>query len=164
MTMPDTESILSELKDYLTFRDLNPGFRLSEYAWYKLTPDLLISTMAILWPKLIMRNGGVFFEEGFSEEVFHKWLAHFNGDVHEAERLMNHQHVRDLIQSENRLPDSVIRYLGEALVCFWQAAINSQFPNLSIVVKSNWDTEINDVVVLVYQNATPKVKEHGWGR
>ena len=163
--MPGTGLIVSELKDYRAFRDLNPGFTLSEYAWHKLTPDLLVSTMAILWPKFIMHNGGVFFEKSFSdkgfEKVFHDWMAHFNGDVHEVERMMNHNHVRDLIMSENRLPDSVVRYLGEALACFWQAAVNAQFPNLSLVVKSEWDAENNDVVVLVYQSETPKVKEHG---
>ena len=152
MAIPDTESILCELKDYLAFRATNPGFRLSEYAWHKLTPDLLVSTIAILWPKFVMHHGGVFFEEGFSEEAFQKWMAHFDGDVHKAERLMNHQHVRDLIHSENRLSDSVVRYLGAALVCFWEAAINSQFPNLSVVVTSEWDAENNDVMVLIYQN------------
>jgi len=152
MTMPNTESILSELKDYLAIRERNPGFRLSEYAWLKLTPDVLVSTMAILWPTFIMRNGGMFFEEGFSEKVFHQWIAHFNGDIHETEKMMNHQHIRDLIQSDNRLPDSVVRYLGQALVCFWQVAIHAQFPDLSVVVMSEWDAENNDVVVSIYQN------------
>jgi len=150
--MPSTESIVSELRDYSTFRDRNPGFKLSEYAWLKLTPDVLVSTISLLWPEFIVHDGGCFFEDSFSQEVFDQWMARFGGDIRETERMMNHRHVRDLIQEQNGLSERLIRHIGEALVCFWQAAIDSQFPKQSMVVTSEWDTENNDVVVLVYQN------------
>ncbi len=151
MPMLSTEPIISELGDFSAFRERNPGFMLSEYAWLKLTPDVLVSTISVLWPKFIVHNGGCFFENGFSTEVFDQWMARLGGDIHEAERMMNHRHVRDLIQDQSGLSERLLRYLGEALICFWQAAINSQFPDLSVVVTSEWDAENNDVVVLVYQ-------------
>jgi hypothetical protein len=152
MPMPNTESIISDLTDFLAFRERNPGFKLSEYAWLKLTPDVLVSTISLFWPRFIVHDGGCFFEDSFSQDVFRQWMAHFGGDIHEAERMMNHRHVRDLIQDQSGLSERLIRFVGEALVCFWQAAIKSQFPNFSVVVTSEWDAENNDVVVLVYQN------------
>lgn len=151
MLMPDTHPILAELKDYSLFKKKNPDFRLSDYAWYRATPDIIVSLMTVLWPKFMVFNGGVFFEEGFPEDVFRQWMNQFGGDVRKTERIMNHQHVRDLIRSEDRLPDPLVRYLGDALVCFWAAAASAQFPQLPIVVTSEWDEENSDVIISIYQ-------------
>lgn len=149
--MLNTESIASELKEYMAFRDSNPGFTLSAYAWLKLTPDLLIATMSLLGPKFIIHNGGLFFEEGFSPEVFDQWMDRLSGNLHDTERIMNHRHVRDLMQDQREWSESLARFLEEAIIGFWRSALTSQFPNLSVVVASEWDAENSDVVVSVYQ-------------
>lgn len=161
MPMPSTEPIISELRDFLAFRERNPDFKLSEYAWFKLTPDILVSTMSLLWPRFILHDGRCFFEDSFSQEVFGQWMSQFGGDIREVQRMMNHRHVHGMIQEESRLSERLVRYIGEMLVCFWQAAANAQFPDLLIVVTSEWDVENNDVVVSVYQNETGKDKKHG---
>jgi hypothetical protein len=152
MPMPSIESIIPELAEFSAFRERNPGFRLSEYAWLKLTPDVLVSTISLLWPRFIVHDGGYFFEDCFSQEVFEQWMARFAGDIRETERMMNHRHVRDLIQDQSGLSEQLIRFIGEALVCFWRAAITSQFPNVSVVVTSEWDAENNDAVIVIYHN------------
>jgi hypothetical protein len=159
MAMPNPESIISNLKDYLTFRDRNSGFTLSGYAWLKLTPDVLVATISILWPKFIMHSGGCFIEESFSQEIFGQWMVHCGGNINEVERIMNHRHVRQLIQDQDELTERLIRFIGEAVVCFWEAAIHSQFPNLSIVVTSEWDAEDNDVVISVSQKCGGEIQK-----
>jgi hypothetical protein len=140
-----------DLRDYLQWAAVNPGFSLTAYAYHKLTPDLTVAVTRLFFPSFTSHAGGVFFADGFDAVVFDQWMAHFHGDLTEVERMMNHRHVRDLFGCSEQMSEAAIRYVGSILAQCWSCALRSQLPEVRAVIRGEWNEDDQDVVIVMYQ-------------
>lgn len=147
------ESIFPDLKQFSDFRVHNPGIKLSAYAWMTLTPDLLVATMDLLWPRFVRVDRRVYFADGFSSDNLRDWLSQLDGDHRAAQMMMNHRHVGAIVLLKEDASAELIQFIGSTISHFWRASIRHQFPDVIPIVCSEWEKDDPyDVIVNVYQD------------
>lgn len=94
---------VSLLPDFLTWQAANPGYTLDRHAYPVVQPDQFFAIASLLWPSLVRHEGGIFLSDGFGIPAFRQWFAQ-TLSLAATERVMNHRHMRDMLQSLDDAP------------------------------------------------------------
>jgi len=159
-TMLINNKAADELFDYKKFAIANLDMTMERYARILLTPDLFVGTVEILTPKFLIYRGGIFFAEGFSETDFEKWFQKLDGEINVIEKMINHVHVRGMIQFGQGHSIAIIRHVAEVLRKFWFISLTDQFPNARFTIDIIDNIDEEDCTILIYQDKSPDDGNH----
>jgi hypothetical protein len=135
MNMPkDLPIDVSDMKDYLAWHEVNPGFDPRAYVYHVSQYDLLMCTMVMLRPTFVLHGECVFFSWKFSVDVYDAWYQRLNGDRASIERVMNHSHICSLFPCLTGHNETNIRFVAEAIRAIWEDASNRELSERRVVV------------------------------
>jgi hypothetical protein len=118
----------------------------------KMTPDLAITFMRILFPEFYLIDDCVFRSEA-SSGIIEGWKASTKGNLAAIERVINHVHIAE----DHRYPfvenlnDQNLKFFAYVLKETWKAALAVQFPDRVFIVNLHHDTEVNDYIITFWQ-------------
>jgi hypothetical protein len=119
--------------------------------------SLLACAAAFLWPHF-EQIGDVTVRAGRgSDATIEDWKRTLDGDLRAVERVVNHEHLWDLITSdippEDDFPDSQCLGLAEAIARSWDAALKVAYPNRTFRVDTydDGDGGPTDMVITFWE-------------
>src|SRR5262249_25150308 len=104
------------------------------------------------WPDVVEYGGGIFLQDGFSEDVYRQWQERLSDDVPAIERVMNHRHVADMLPGAAEIGVDNVWYLGRTLAQFWECRLARLYPARRFVVTSEREEDEVEVVVTFYED------------
>lgn len=142
----NTEQIL----DFQQWKKANGDeFSLWDYLFGVSNIEIAIAFTKLFWPDIIEREGGIFLSEAFNPEIYEQWKAKFGNDITSIERVMNHQHIDDMLPGADKVGVDNLYYLGVAIAQMWQSRLKSVYPERRFEVCC--DRDENTVIVMFYQ-------------
>lgn len=107
------------LSDFNSWNEGQPQDRISifDYLCFNATPDLLFGFAALFFCELIKVEGHWFIQSRFDHESYERW-KNKGLDVVEIQRVMNHIHIRSLLQQQP-LDDSLAMACAQLIKRAW---------------------------------------------
>lgn len=141
---------IDQLKNFQRWKQANgDDFSLWDYLSRASRAEVAIAFTKLFWPDFIEHEGGVFLSEAFNVELYQQWKAHLGNDLVAIERVINHQHLDDILSGADKVGIKNLFYLGEVLVQMWESRLKSLYPDKDFEVICNQDE--NTVVVTFNQ-------------
>ena len=134
--------VLDDLPDieYWTER---PEATLEDYAQDRLTPELLLGVLSLVWPDLVVHDGRVFIAQNFSHEALGKWLesdVFRDGGMPAVQGVMNHVHVGDFFYWVGpQVSDENAGFIARVMAAAWKGRLESAFPEREFLVEVRGD-------------------------
>jgi hypothetical protein len=81
----------------------NDDFSSWDYLFEIANVEIAIAFTKLFWPDFVEHEGGIFLQEVFNLEIYEQWKSQLGNDINAIERVVNHQHIEDLLpgQDEN---------------------------------------------------------------
>lgn len=99
-----------------------------------------IMATSLIYPRFLQVEGCTILEEQYDKQSFRTWFEHFNGDVANVERMINHLHLWDLFKpSKEEISDDIMRAFGSTLEITWALAAEAQFPGRNMQGSFDWE-------------------------
>ncbi|MGK7900051.1 MAG: hypothetical protein AB4352_01305 [Hormoscilla sp.] len=139
-----------KLPDFQQWKKVNnDDFSLWDYLFGVGSVELAIAFSKLFWPDTIEHEGGIFLSEAFDLQIYEQWKAKLGNDMTSIERVINHQHVDDILPGSQAVGMENILYLGKAIAQMWQSRLKVLYPQRSFEV--NCDRVEHSVVVTFHQ-------------
>ncbi len=120
----------------------------SEGALAKLRSSLEFLSLALT----VLSNLTDAISEVFNREIYEQQKATLGNDITAIERVMNHQHIDDILLGTDKVGTDNLFYLGQALKQMWESRLKSLYADRRFEVCCNRDDYT--VVVMFYQLRT----------
>lgn len=141
---------IEQLREFQNWKTANGDhFSLRDYLFGVSNVEVAIAFTKLFWPDFVEHDGGVFLSEAFDIKIYEQWKAEFDRDIQSIEKVINHQHIDDILPGADNVSIDNLIYLGEALAQMWESRLNSAFPNRKFKVICNHEDQ--DIVVFFYQ-------------
>ena len=102
-----------------------------DYITECVSPIQSVAVASLLFPQFVSVKGGVFLAHRFTIENFNEWWNHFEGDIQQIEKMINHVHLWDLFPTatgSEGTESAELTALGEWMVMSWAIAVESAYP------------------------------------
>jgi hypothetical protein len=120
-----------------------PVATVEDYAQERLTPELLLGVLSLLWPDLLVHDGRVFLADTFSVEALSEWLESDlfrDHGMSAVQSVMNHVHVGDFFYRVGpSLSDEHVDFVARVMAAAWRGRLESTFPDREFRVEVRGD-------------------------
>ena len=82
----------------------------------------------MIWPEIVWHENGLFLADSFTTSSFDDWSRATAGNLTAIERVMNHRHMRNALQSLDDAPWSVLVSAGALFRECWEARLKQLYP------------------------------------
>ncbi len=150
--MPNEQISLNteQLLDFQQWKKANGGdFSLWDYLFGVANVEIALAFTKLFLPDFIEHEGGIFLSEVFKQEIYEQWKAKLGNDITEIERVMNHQHIDDILSGTDKVGTDNLFYLGQCIKQMWESRLKLLYPDRRFEVCCNRDEYT--VVVTFYQ-------------
>ncbi|MCD8486380.1 MAG: hypothetical protein LRZ84_06445 [Desertifilum sp.] len=135
-----TDLNLAQLKNFQRWRRLNESqFSLWDYLHRVSRVEVALAYTKLFLPDFIEYEGGIFLKEAFSQDFYEQWKVTLDGDMTAIEKVMNHQHIDDLLPGAEQVGIDNLLYLGEAIAQTWDSRLRSVYPDKPFNVECQED-------------------------
>lgn len=139
-----------QLIDFQQWKKANGGdFSLWDYLFGVANVEVAIVFTKLFWPDFVEHEGGIFLSEAFNIQTYDRWKAQLGNDITSIERVMNHQHIDDILPGSDKVGADNLYYLGQAIAQMWESRLKLLYAHRNFQVCCNRDE--NTVVVTFYQ-------------
>ncbi len=111
--------------------------------------EVAIAFSKLFWPEFIEHQGGIFLAEAFDIEIYQQWKEKLVNDINAIERMMNHQHIDDILPGAEKVGIDNLYYLGDTIAQMWSSRLKLVYPDRTFQV--NCDRDEYTVVVTFHQ-------------
>ncbi len=137
-------------EDFYQWKKVNNNdFSSWDYLFGIANVESAIAFTKLFWPDFVEHEGGIFLQEVFNLEIYEQWKSQLGNDINAIERVVNHQHIEDLLPGSEKVNADNLLYLGKTIVQMWQSRLKLLYPNKSFNVSCQQDE--NTVVVMFNQ-------------
>ncbi len=146
-----------KLIDFQQWKKANgDNFSLLDYLFGVSSIEVALAFTKLFWPDFVEHEGGIFLSEAFNREIYEQWKVQLGNDITAIERVINHQHIDDILPGAENVGIDNLFYLGQSLAQMWSSRLKLLYPHRHFQVESHWDE--HTVVVMFYQSniETPK--------
>ncbi|MEW6499549.1 MAG: hypothetical protein AB1589_44860 [Cyanobacteriota bacterium] len=141
---------IDQLKNFQRWKQANgDDFSLWDYLFRASRAEVAIVFTKLFWPDFVEHEGGIFLSEAFDSKIYEQWKAQLGNDMPSIERVMNHQHIDDILQGADKVGAENLLYLGQAIAQMWESRLKLLYPYQRFQVVCNQDEYT--VVVTFYQ-------------
>lgn len=135
------------MSNYQEWKQANGNeFSLWDYLAGVANVEVALAFTKLFFPDVVEYEGGIFLSEAFNQEIYEQWKAKLGTDIAAIERVINHQHVDDILPGADKVGIENLSYLGHKIKQMWEYHLNSLYPN-RIQVLCNQD---EDTVVVTF--------------
>lgn len=139
-----------QLTDFQRWKKANSDdFSLWDYLFGVSSVEVALAFTKLFWPDFVEHEGGIFLSEAFNSQIYERWKAQMGNDIAEIEKVMNHQHIDDILPGAENVSTENLFYLGQAIAQMWESRLNLLYPHQRFQVGCN--QEDHTVVVTFYQ-------------
>lgn len=139
-----------EMSDFQQWKKVNgDDFSIWDYLSGVATVEMAIAFTTLFWPDFVEHDGGIFLAEAFNQEIYEQWKAELGDDIAAIERVMNHQHIDDIIPGAENVGIDNLFALGQVIKQMWENRLKSCYPAQGFQVLCNKDEYT--VVVTFYK-------------
>lgn len=100
---------------------------------------MALAFTTLFWPDFVEHDGGIFLAEAFNQEIYEQWKAELGNDIAAIERVMNHQHIDDLLPGAEIVGIDNLFSLGQVIQQMWENRLKSFYPDRTFQVSCNQD-------------------------
>ena len=129
------------LPDFATWLSVNPGHGISTYVSPELKPEHFFAVAALLSPAIIVYHGGIFLRDDFDTSRFRGFFYQTKGNLTAVEKVMNHQHIRNVAKSLADAPFALVQAVGEVVKFSLEAWLRYVLPDQKIIVDLQCGTD-----------------------
>jgi hypothetical protein len=138
------------LKNFQRWKQANgDDFSLWDYLSRVSRVELAIAFTKLFWPDFVEHENGIFLFEAFNIQVYEQWKTELGNDIASIERVMNHQHIDDILQGAEKVGIENLLYLGQSITQMWETRLKLLYPQRRFQMICNQDE--STVVVTFYQ-------------
>ncbi|GAB4181938.1 MAG: hypothetical protein Fur006_17350 [Coleofasciculaceae cyanobacterium] len=101
--------------------------------------EVALAFTTLFWPDFVKHDGGIFLAEVFNQEIYEQWKAELGDDIAAIERVMNHQHIDDLLPGAESVGIDNLFSLGQVIKQMWENRLKSCYPDRTFQVFCNQD-------------------------
>ena len=142
-----------QLLDFQQWKKSNSSdFSLWDYLSCVANVEVALAFTKLFLPDFVEHEDGIFLSEVFNREIYDQWKATLGNDITAIERVMNHQHIDDILSGTDKVGTDNLFYLGQAIKQMWESRLKSLYPDRRFEVCCNRDDYT--VVVMFYQLRT----------
>lgn len=128
------------MSDFQKWKKANgDDFSLWDYLSGVANVEVALAFTTLFWPGFVEHDGGIFLAEAFNQELYEQWKAELGNDIAAIERVMNHQHIDDLLPGAETVGIDNLFFLGEVIQQMWENRLNSGYPDRTFQVSCNQD-------------------------
>ncbi|MBW4496092.1 MAG: hypothetical protein KME26_24075 [Oscillatoria princeps RMCB-10] len=139
-----------KLSNYQQWKKANGGdFSLWDYLSGVANAEIALAFTKLFLPDFVEHEGGIFLSEAFNRQIYEQWKAKLGNDIASIERVMNHQHIDDLLAGADTVGADNLFYLGQVLAQMWESHLKSLYPSRRFKMICNPDYPT--VLVTFYQ-------------
>ncbi len=144
-----------QLRNFQRWKKANGGdFSLWDYLSRVSRVEVALAFTKLFLPDFVEHEDGIFLSEVFNREIYEQWKTKLKNDITAIERVMNHQHIDDILPGTDKVGNDNLFYLGQALKQMWESHLKSLYPDRHFEVCCNRDEYT--VVVTFYQIRTDR--------
>lgn len=139
-----------QLIDFQRWKKANSDdFSLWDYLFGVSSVEVALAFTKLFWPDFVEHEGGIFLSEAFNSQIYEQWKVQMGNDIASIERVMNHQHIDDILPGAENVSTENLFCLGQAIAQMWESRLNLLYPHRRFKVSCN--QEDHTVVVMFYQ-------------
>jgi hypothetical protein len=139
-----------QLSEFQQWRKANgDDFSMWDYLFGVANVEVAIAFTSLFWPDIVEHEDGIFLAESFEAQIYQQWKGKFGNDIASIERVINHQHLDDILPGADKVGSENLFYLGRAIAQMWASRLESLYPNRRFEVCC--DRDESTVVVTFYQ-------------
>ena len=127
----------ANLAEFMAWQIKYRAVPFAEYARGTATPEDVLRSAALLYPRFVEIEGAVVREEAYQPENWRQWRE--RGGPFASAAMVNHVHVDYYLNGEGAHQPKLEDTLGELLAFFWQLAADHQFPGAGVKVEYDGD-------------------------
>jgi hypothetical protein len=101
--------------------------------------EVALAFTTLFWPDFVEYDGGIFLAESFNQEIYEQWKAELGNDIAAIERVMNHQHIDDLLPGAENVGIDNLFALGKVIKQMWENRLKSCYPKRNYQAFCNKD-------------------------
>ncbi|MFB2833384.1 hypothetical protein [Floridanema evergladense] len=129
-----------QLIDFQQWKQANGDeFSLWDYLFGVANAEIAIAFTKLFLPDIIEHEGGIFLAQAFNKEIYEQWKAKLGNDITAIEKVMNHQHIDDLLPGTEKVGIDNLYYLGNALSQMWTSRLKSLYPERNFQISCDRD-------------------------
>jgi hypothetical protein len=140
MTIQQISLNTERMSDFQQWKKANgDDFSIWNYLSGVTTVEMALAFTTLFWPDFVEHDCGIFLAEAFNQELYEQWKAELGNDIAAIERVMNHQHIDDLLPGAEGVGIDNLFYLGQVIQQMWKNRLKSGYPDRSFQVLCNQD-------------------------
>ncbi len=129
-----------EMSDFQQWKKVNgDDFSIWDYLSGVASIEMALAFTKLFWPDFVEHDGGIFLAEAFNQEIYEQWKAELGDDIAAIERVMNHQHINDLLSGAENVGIDNLFALGQVIKQMWENRLKSCYPAQDFQVSCNQD-------------------------
>ncbi|NER97804.1 MAG: hypothetical protein F6J86_28830 [Symploca sp. SIO1B1] len=139
-----------QMPDFQQWKAANDSdFSLWDYLAGVANLEIALAFTKLLLPDFREHEGGIFLKEAFNLSIYEQWKNQLGNQLTEIEKVMNHQHLDDLLPGGEKVGIDNLFYLGQTMAQLWQSRLKFLYPQRNFQVLCY--REIDTVVITFYQ-------------
>lgn len=139
-----------QLLNFQQWKKVNgDNFSFWDYLFGVSNVEIAIIFTKLFWPDFVEHEGGIFLSEAFNIQIYEQWKAQMGNDITSIERVINHQHIDDILPGADKVGTDNLCYLGQAITQMWESRLKLLYPDRRFEVCCNRDEDT--VIVMFYQ-------------
>jgi hypothetical protein len=139
-----------KLSEFQQWKKINgDNFSLLDYLFGVASIEVAIAFTKLFWPDFVEYENGIFLSSAFNSQIYEQWKAKLGNDIAAIERVMNHQHIDDILPGGEKVGIENLLYLGRAIAQMWESRLKLLYPQQRFQVEC--DRDDLTVVVTFYQ-------------
>lgn len=113
-----------------------PGFTPTDFLGRDQAVPFVLMAAWLFCPETTEHRDGIFLTERFNADNADKWIAHFGGDVHGAEKMVNAITLYDFFTNADLDPytDQDLAQLADSIAECWRGVLGRRYPDRRITV------------------------------
>lgn len=118
-----------QMSDFQQWKKANSDdFSLWNYLSGAANVEIALAFTTLFWPDFVEHDGGIFLAEAFNQEIYEQWKAELGNDIAAIERVMNHQHIDDILPGAENVGIDNLVALGQVIEQMWDNRLKSCYP------------------------------------
>ncbi|MCL1465277.1 hypothetical protein [Argonema galeatum] len=139
-----------QLIEFQQWKEANGyDFSLWDFLFGVANIEIALAFTQLFWPDFVEHQGGIFLTEAFDLEIYQQWKEKLGNDINAIERVMNHQHIDDILPGAEKVGIDNLYYLGDTIAQMWSSRLKLVYPDRTFQVNS--DRDEHSVIVTFYQ-------------
>ncbi|NEP59243.1 MAG: hypothetical protein F6K31_19875, partial [Symploca sp. SIO2G7] len=132
----------AKMPDFQQWKAVNGSdFSLWDYLAGVANLEIALALTKLLLPDFVEHEEGIFLAEAFNISIYEQWKNQLGNKLPEIEKVMNHQHLDDLLPGGEQVGIDNLFYFGQTMAQLWQSHLHSLYPERSFQVHCYQETD-----------------------